>query len=207
MGSISIDRADLVRRRGDAFLPTGRISLLDGFRISHPNLPEDGMRKLSLDLDGIRVETFETDATARAYGTVHGRLDAALAAGDSPLASCVHSCEDTICFSCDPAASRAPPRCARPTRPSPSPPSPSSERCSGSRSAVASAGVSDAWMRPASSMDPRKTEARPRRIPAGRAFSLADAAFHPELRTALMPCAQGLGEAARRVRPCASSQL
>ena len=55
------------------------------------------MRKLSLDLDGIRVETFETDGTADARGTVHGRL----AAGDSPLASCVYSCEDTICYSCD----------------------------------------------------------------------------------------------------------
>jgi len=55
------------------------------------------MRKLSLDVDGIRVETFETDAATGAHGTVHGRL----AAGDSPLASCVHSCEDTICYSCD----------------------------------------------------------------------------------------------------------
>ncbi|HEU4452650.1 MAG TPA: hypothetical protein VFR81_06295 [Longimicrobium sp.] len=59
------------------------------------------MRKLSLDLDGIRVETFETDGTAGARGTVHGRFGVAALAGDSPLASCVHSCEDTICYSCD----------------------------------------------------------------------------------------------------------
>lgn len=62
------------------------------------------MQKLSLDLDAIRVETFETDGTAGALGTVHGRLDrfaVDAAAGDSPLASCVYSCEDTICYSCD----------------------------------------------------------------------------------------------------------
>jgi hypothetical protein len=65
---------------------------------------EDGMRKLSLDLNAIRVETFETDGAAGARGTVHGRFDRAAvdaAAGDSPLASCVYSCEDTICYSCD----------------------------------------------------------------------------------------------------------
>jgi hypothetical protein len=55
------------------------------------------MRKLSLDLDAIRVESFETDGTAGSRGTVHGRF----AGGDSPLASCVYSCEDTICYSCD----------------------------------------------------------------------------------------------------------
>lgn len=60
------------------------------------------MRKLLLDLDAIRVESFETDGTAGSRGTVHGRRDAAaFAAGDSPLASCVYSCEDTICYSCD----------------------------------------------------------------------------------------------------------
>ena len=58
------------------------------------------MKKLSLDLDAIRVETFETDGTPGARGTVHGRADFA-AAADSPLASCVDSCLDTICLSCD----------------------------------------------------------------------------------------------------------
>ncbi|HEU4457190.1 MAG TPA: hypothetical protein VFR81_29240 [Longimicrobium sp.] len=56
------------------------------------------MKKLSLELDGIRVESFETDAARRARGTVRGRLDAF--DGDSPLASCMQSCEDTICATC-----------------------------------------------------------------------------------------------------------
>jgi hypothetical protein len=53
------------------------------------------MKKLMLDLEAVRVESFETEERARAIGTVHGWMD------DSPMASCVDSCDDTICYSCD----------------------------------------------------------------------------------------------------------
>lgn len=58
------------------------------------------MRKLRLDPEELRVESFDTDGRGEGRGTVLGlRADAFLA--DSPLASCVESCDDTICFSCD----------------------------------------------------------------------------------------------------------
>lgn len=60
------------------------------------------MKKLALDLDAIRVETFETDGRVDARGTIHGRQDLAYAVvGDSPLASCVASCDDSVCATCD----------------------------------------------------------------------------------------------------------
>ncbi|HEU0051687.1 MAG TPA: hypothetical protein VFQ39_00875 [Longimicrobium sp.] len=54
------------------------------------------MKKVVLDLAALQVESFDTEAASRALGTVFGR-----GAADSPLASCVESCDDTVCVTCD----------------------------------------------------------------------------------------------------------